>query len=76
MLGHNNEVQLCLLLRIEKTNIDRVLQVLLVNKVYAGVEINKQDREAEEAKLGIKKRIILEFENSKNSTLKELNGAV
>lgn len=47
MLGHNNEVQLCLLLKIEKTNIDRVVQVLLVNKVYAGVEINKEDRAAE-----------------------------
>lgn len=42
MMGHNNEVQLCLILRIEKTNHDnRVIQVLLVNKVYAGVEINK-----------------------------------
>jgi hypothetical protein len=62
MVGHNNEVQLCLVLRIEKTNNDhRMIQVLLVNKVYAGVEINKEDRAAEEAKLGIKKRIILEF---------------
>jgi hypothetical protein len=34
---------------------------MVVHKVYAGVEINKEDREAEEAKLGIKKRIILEF---------------
>lgn len=32
---------------------------MVINKVYAGVEINKKDREAEEAKLGIKKRIIL-----------------
>lgn len=39
------------------------------------MEINKKDREEEEAKLGIKKRVILEFEN-KNSTLKEMNGAV
>jgi hypothetical protein len=77
MVGHNNEVQLCLLLRIERANHNnRVLQVLLVNKVYAGVEINKEDRAAEEAKLGIKKRIILEFENNKTSALKDLNGAV
>lgn len=37
LLGHNNEVQLCLVLRIEKTNLDRMIQVMLVNKVYTGL---------------------------------------
>ena len=46
LLGHNNETQVCLLLRYEKTNIDRVIQVMIINKIYTGVEINKEDRES------------------------------
>ena len=59
MLGHNNEVQLCLLLRVEKSDLIRRIQVLVVNKIYAEMEINKAEREKEEQKLGIKKRIRL-----------------
>lgn len=45
ILGHNNEVQLCLILRIERSNNERCVQVLFINKIYLGLEINKADRE-------------------------------
>lgn len=62
ILGHNNEVQLCLILRIEKADLARRIQVMVVNRVYLDMEINKEEREKEEKKLGIKKRIKLEFD--------------
>lgn len=47
LLGHNNETQLCLLLRMDKTNLTRYLQVMVVNRIYTEMEINKQEREKE-----------------------------
>lgn len=41
LLGHNNETRLCLLLRIEKGFRPRNLQVMIVNKIYREMEINK-----------------------------------
>jgi len=63
ILGHNNEVQICLILRIEKPEVARRIQVMVVNKVYLEMEINKEEREREEKKLGIKKKIKLEYES-------------
>jgi len=37
LMGHNNEIQLCLLLKMEKTNIDRVLQLMVIHKQYIGL---------------------------------------
>jgi antiviral helicase SKI2 len=74
LLGHNNETQLCLLLKMEKNNLDRYLQVMVVNRIYTEMEVNKEEREREEAKLGIKRKIVLQYEKVGN--LKDLNGAV
>jgi len=49
---------------------------MVVNKIYKDLEINKEEREREEKKLGLKRKVVLQFENSKNSVLKDLNGAV
>jgi len=38
------------------------------------MEVNKEEREREEAKLGIKRKIVLQYEKVGN--LKDLNGAV
>lgn len=34
---------------------------MVVNKIYKDLEINKEEREREEKKLGIKRRVILQF---------------
>ena len=49
---------------------------MVVQKVYRDLELNKQEREREEKKLGIKKRIKLEFENTDPPKEKQMNGAV
>jgi hypothetical protein len=76
MLGHNNETQVCLLLRVEKSDFSRRVQVMIVNKIYTELEVNKEEREREEKKLGIKKRIRLEYERTNPAKDKEFNGAV
>lgn len=75
LLGHNNEVQLCLLLKIDKKEGNRYVQVLVVNKIYLDVEINKEEREREEARLGIKRKLVLQFENA-GVAKKDHKGAV
>ena len=41
LLGHNNETQLCLVIRSAKTNSGQAVEVVITNRIYKGVEINK-----------------------------------
>lgn len=76
ILGLNNETQIGLVLRvdIEKRASNRYVQVMLVNKQMIDVEINREDREKMEKSLGIKKRVILEYDEDKNLRTKFYRG--
>ena len=69
-------MQICLILRIEKADLNRRIQVMVVNRIYLEMEINKEEREREEKKLGLKKRIKLEYESYNPPKEKESTGAV
>ena len=66
ILGHNNETQLAIILRIDSArrnqNLKRFVQILLVNELDLDVYITKQEMEEAEKKKGIKKGIKLEYD--------------
>ena len=66
-MGHNNELQIGLLLKIDseqrQKGIEQYVQVMVVNELYLGLEITKEEREEEEKKLGIKRKIKLKYDS-------------
>jgi hypothetical protein len=75
LMGHNNELQIGLLLKVDSElrnkGSQQYVQVMVVNELYLGLEITKEEREEEEKKLGIKKRIKLKYDTpNQNSQAK------
>jgi hypothetical protein len=48
ILGHNNETQLCLVLKmnneLKNNGFKRYFQILVINELYLGMEITKKER--------------------------------
>ena len=80
LLGHNNETTVGLLMKLDNErgkHSSRYIQVMTVVKMNLEVELDKEDRERNEKEQGIKKKVVLEYEEeAKGNNLRWNNGAV
>lgn len=49
---------------------DRSIQIMIVNKMSKAMEIDKEDRKEIEKSLGIKKKIVLQYDEDRNKNTK------
>ena len=49
---------------------DRSIQIMIVNKMSKAMEIDKEDRKEIEKSLGIKKEIVLQYDEDRNKNTK------
>jgi hypothetical protein len=53
---------------LRSKGVQQYVQVMVVNELYLGLEITKEEREEDEKKLGIKKRIKLKYDTPNQNT--------